>query len=238
MGVTLPCITVGEGDVYLVGDSHLSCVMDAEFDRFYKFVDAIEHRATAIFLLGDIFDFYFRFTTSFTPSHYRKLQEKLFSIASQKPVVYLPGNHDFWLGKEWERAGVYVWREGGILNYDDKRYFVLHGDRLDWKAKRDLLLKHPLPIFLFSLLPPMVGYSIGMLVSSLSDVREKIQPPEYLRRARMLFKEGDWDGMILGHVHFPMIDDSIVMAGDWETQRTYVVLNGDGVRIERWTGSL
>ena len=121
--------------IYFLSDFHLG-VPDYESSlerekRIVAFFDEIKNDAGEIYLLGDIFDFWFEYKQA-VPKGFIRLLGKIAEITDAGiPVHFFTGNHDMWmfdyLSKE---LNVTIYKEPIIKEYNGKRFFIGHGDGL------------------------------------------------------------------------------------------------------------
>ena len=121
--------------VYFASDNHLGApTMEASRPREKKFVawlDEVKKDACAIFLLGDLFDFWFEYKTV-VPKGFVRTLGKLAEIAdSGIPIYYFVGNHDLWMkGYFEEELGIPVFHEPKEFKIQNSEFFIGHGDGL------------------------------------------------------------------------------------------------------------
>jgi UDP-2,3-diacylglucosamine hydrolase len=165
-------------------------------------------------------------------------------------VVYIPGNHDFWMRDYLNReAGVELVRldrkgragEGIEVNHFGKRIHITHGDGLrhDDYGYRFIkkLFRNRLCIWLYSQLPVNVAYRLAMNSSRASrdytTNRNKSDTTDYIDFARKKIAEG-YDTVVMGHVHIAQIKDLggglYVNCGEFYEGYNYVVLDENGFR--------
>ena len=129
-------IEISEGKkIYFASDNHLGApTMEASRPREQKFVawlDEVKKDAAAIFLLGDLFDFWFEYKTV-VPKGFTRTLGKLAEIAdSGIPIHYFVGNHDLWMnGYFEEELGIPVYHNTKEFKLGNKDFFIGHGDCL------------------------------------------------------------------------------------------------------------
>ena len=121
--------------VYFSSDNHLGAPTSKEsFPREKKFVawlDEVKKDAAAIFLLGDLFDFWFEYKTV-VPKGFTRTLGKLAEISdSGIPIYYFVGNHDLWMnGYFEEELNIPVYHNPQEFIINDKTFFIGHGDGL------------------------------------------------------------------------------------------------------------
>ena len=144
--------------VYFISDAHIGggkyirppCVRE---DALIDFLRAIRNDAECLYIVGDLFDFWFEYR-SVVPAHGARVIFELYHLVQGGTrVIYLPGNHDSWLGGYLsEQVGAELPGPFCDVVHQDRRLYVTHGDifQQHWKfALRRRVLKHPLCIALF-----------------------------------------------------------------------------------------
>lgn len=188
--------------IYFLSDAHIgSRAMDdpQHQERFVSLLRQLAQDATAIYLLGDIFDFWSEyFWRDSSKQEYEPLLSCLRSITDAGiPVHYFIGNHDIWTyGKLAKRTGVIVHRKPELMVIAGKRCLLAHGDGLipsnylsqfPCEAQRKIrsfmrlrrLFHNPVAQFCFRLLPPSFGNRIGYNWARNSRLKELANPCPY-----------------------------------------------------------
>ncbi|MFH1501448.1 MAG: UDP-2,3-diacylglucosamine diphosphatase [Candidatus Eisenbacteria bacterium] len=238
-----------EGTVYFIADSHLGDETEpaeqANAGELAALLGSLRGRAAHLYLVGDIFDFWFEYPYH-TPAGHRPVLEALSSLSgSGTEVHFTGGNHDYWAGARLASlTGAAVHRAPIEATHFGRRLFIAHGDGL---PRGDLgyrvlksIIRNPLAIAGFSIIPPRVGAAIARWASGLSDVTEerigRAVPPmlEFLDE-----KLGDgFDGVVVGHVHRQILREGPlgtgVIVGDWMAGRAVVALDAEGFHALRW----
>ena len=160
--------------VYFASDQHLGApTMEASFPREKKFVawlDSIKSDAEAIFLLGDLFDFWFEYKTV-VPKGFTRVLGKLAEISdSGIPIYFFVGNHDLWMKDYFEKElNILVFYQPQEFLINQKKFFIGHGDGLgpeDIGYKRmKKVFTFPLFKWMFRWLHPDLGVKLGQYMS-------------------------------------------------------------------------
>ena len=188
--------------IYFLSDAHIgSRAMDDPQHqvRFVALLEELAHDASAIYLLGDIFDFWAEYVWH-DPSkeEYKPLLDCLRSLTDRGVAVhYFIGNHDIWTyGQLAERTGVIVHRRPELMTIAGKRCLLAHGDGLvptDYikQFPREIqkkirsfmrlrrLFHNPVAQFFFRLVPPALGNRIGYNWAKNSRLKELANPCDY-----------------------------------------------------------
>ena len=121
--------------IYFASDFHLG-VPDFKTSlerekRIVKWLDSIRHDAHTIYLLGDIFDFWFEYKHAI-PKGFIRLQGKLAELTDAGiPIVFFTGNHDMWMFDYFPiQLGIPIYRDPQILHVGTQKLMIGHGDGL------------------------------------------------------------------------------------------------------------
>ncbi len=243
--------------LYFASDFHLGVPDHASSlqreRRIVAWLDSIKKDAHTIYLLGDIFDFWFEYKHAIPKGHIR-LQGKLAEIRdSGIPVVFFTGNHDMWMFDYFEtELGIPVHREPAVLDVADKRFLIGHGDGLGPGDKTYKVLKKifnsPVCQWMFARIHPNLGISIANRWSRNSRLsnnkkEEKFQGEEgefLLVYCREMEQHTHHDYYIFGHRHLPLdirINDNsrYVNLGEWVNYSTYAEYDGQRLELKTFT---
>lgn len=229
-------IETREGPIFFLSDAHLGAPIgsaDRE-DTLIALLRECRSTAAAIFLLGDLFDFWFEYRMAVPKGTFRIGRELGLAVEAGIPVVYLGGNHDFWVGSYLSHElGVRVFQEPITLRLQGRVIHLAHGDGLGpgdngYKVLKKFL-RHPVAIALYRFIHPDVGIPLAHRVSALSrrhtQARE-ILLPRIVRDVATPRIQGEITAMIMGHVHEPVHyrqeGKDFLIIGDWITNFTHV----------------
>ena len=168
--------------IYFISDAHLGTRLSGRSNRdqeesLVAFLRSIRKDAEVLYIVGDLFDFWFEYRTV-VPARAGKVIFALHALVQDGVrVVYLPGNHDIWLG-DYLSGQVGLHLPGGpiAVEHHGRRIYVTHGDELreSWKARlKRWILKNPVCIVLFRLLHPDLGAFLASTTSRLSNYRSR-----------------------------------------------------------------
>ena len=238
--------------VYFFADCHLTTRRtpeeEARNQRLDRFLVHVRDYASHLYILGDLFDFWFEYRHAI-PSGHLWLFRRFYEIReAQIPVVFLSGNHDYWcmdfLSREF---GFEVSPRPIEASHQGRRMWLAHGDGLiqrDW-AYRILrqVLRNPFAIWAYRTLHPDLGISLALSSSSSSrhvtELRDLAQEAYLEEVVKPRFAEG-YDSVIMGHIHIPThISEGgrdFIFLGDWITKFTYVTLEEGAFRQQAWEG--
>ena len=239
-----------EDPVYFISDAHLGLEdYAAEKERrarILAFLRNLRGKTRQLYIVGDLFDFWFEYRTVVPRQHYTVLHALSSLVESGVRVTYLAGNHDFWLGTFLdEQVGVET--AGGPLTvtHHGRKIYIAHGHGL---ISRDLgyrlfskVLHSAFSIRLFQLVHPDCGFRIGRLLSRLSRRHGKPtawDPREAYRELAFSLLDQDYDLVVFGHNHCPALqhkgDKTYINLGDWLRHDTYGVLREGEMTLEKY----
>lgn len=248
--------------IYFASDFHLGIPDHASSLKrerlLVDWLEEIRNDAAEIFLMGDLFDFWFEYKTVI-PKGYVRLFGKLAGITdSGIPVHLFKGNHDIWafnyLSKE---IGMQLHRLPEIRIFNGKKFYLAHGDGLGPGDKGYKFLKkvfeNRFNQWLFRWLHPDLGARMGLYFSKKSRIANIIKEGKqenglplkeemlYNYAKDMLQEYPDVNYFIFGHRHKPvqesLSDNShLIILGDWVTNFTYAVFDGERLRMEKLSG--
>ncbi|RAV27598.1 UDP-2,3-diacylglucosamine diphosphatase [Sinomicrobium soli] len=239
--------------VYFASDNHLGAPSpDKSLPREKKFVqwlDEVKADAAAIFLLGDLFDFWFEYKTV-VPKGFTRTLGKLAEITDRGiPVFFFVGNHDLWMDDYFEKElGIPVFHRPQVFNIGGTRFFIGHGDGLgpgDKGYKRmKKLFTNPVAKWFFRWLHPDIGVKLAQylsvknkLISGDEDVKFLGEDKEWLvHYARRKLEAQHYDYFIFGHRHLPLEislggNSRYINLGDWIHYYTYGVFDGQRTEL-------
>ena len=242
--------------IYFTSDQHFGApTSELSFPREQKFVarlDETKGDAEAIFLLGDLFDFWFEYKTV-VPKGFIRVLGKLAEIRdSGIPIYFFVGNHDLWMADYFQKElNIPVFHDNQEYTFGDKTFLIGHGDG---KGPGDLGYKRMKKIFtnpffkwLFRWLHPDIGVKLAQylsvknkLISGDEDVTFLGEDNEWLiLYSKRKLETKHYNYLIFGHRHLPMKvtvgeNAEYVNLGDWITYFTYGVFDGENFEIKKY----
>lgn len=247
-------ITLTEGKkIYFCSDQHLGAPSDAESavreKKFVQWLDSIKPDCQALFLLGDLFDFWFEYKEVVPRGFVRTLGKLAEFQDSGIPIYFFIGNHDLWMNDYLEKeAGAELFRNPQVFDINGKHFFIGHGDGLgpgDKGYKRlKKLFTNPLAQKMFYLLHPDFAVWLGKTTSRRNkylsgdeDAVFESEDKEWLvQYARRKLETAHYDYFVFGHRHLPLrirLNDNseYLNLGDWIQYFTYAVFDGNDMEI-------
>lgn len=241
--------------IYFASDNHLGAPTPEESaprERiFVQWLDHIKDDVGILFLLGDLFDFWFEYKTV-VPKGFVRVLGKLAELSDAGvPIHFFVGNHDLWMLDYLEKEiGIEVHYTPKEFTFNDKRFFIGHGDGLgpnDKGYKRmKKIFKNSFFQWCFRWLHPDWGMRLGhylsvknKLISGEEDAIFLGEENEWLAQyARRKNQEKARDYYVFGHRHIPL-DIPVEQAryinlGDWISHYTYAVFDGKALKLKSW----
>lgn len=244
--------------IYFLSDAHLGsrAIKHARMQerRLVRFLDSIKEKAGAVYLLGDMFDFWYEYKYV-VPKGYTRFLGKLSELTdSGVEVHFFTGNHDIWAYDYLEKeCGVVLHRQPLTLELGDKVFFLAHGDGLgdpnpSFKLLRAIFHNRICQI-LYSAIHPRWGMEIGLTWSKHSRLKhEAEEPPQYMGEDKeylVLFAKDylrthpNVNYFLFGHRHIEldlMLSHTtrLFILGDWITQFNYAVFDGERLWMENY----
>ncbi len=234
---------------YFFSDVHLGIAADendkAKEQRIIRFLDFVKQDATQVFIVGDLFDYWFEYRTVI-PKGYTRLLGKLAELADKGIVVtFLAGNHDFWLRDYFAKElGMEVFLDPIERIIGGKRFYIHHGDGLikDDRGYRFLkrILRNRFNIWLYSWIHPDITGKLARWTSGTSRQytgNRKYEDADMTEFAATKIQEG-LDVVIMGHHHhsgFRKLGNGVyINLGDWIHENTYALFDGRSVVLKTW----
>lgn len=239
--------------IYFVSDVHLgSPALNNNREReklFADWLNTISADALEIYLMGDIFDFWFEYR-KVVPRGYTRVLGRLAELTDKGiPVHFFTGNHDMWVFDYLpQEIGVILHREPLITNILGKKFFLAHGDGLDKSETGYLILKkifsNPLLQWLYARLHPNFSVHVAQLWSKSS--RKNKKPKKHFDPtaegmydyASSLLEGEHFDYIVMGHRHkmvqIPIGDNCrYILLGDWIDAYSYGVFDGGNFELKK-----
>lgn len=240
--------------IYFASDQHFGApTYEESFVREQKFIrwlDIIKQDAKAIFLLGDLFDFWFEYK-KVVPKGFIRVLGKIAEIRdSGIPVYFFVGNHDLWMHDYFEKElDIPVFHKPKEFTFNNKVFLIGHGDGLgpgDYGYKRmKKVFINPISKWLFRWLHPDVGMRLAQYLSVKNNLISGEEKKEYLGDdnewlvlySKRKLKEKHYDYFLFGHRHLPIevnLDNNskYINTGDWITHFTYAVFDGNDLTLQ------
>ena len=245
--------------VYFTSDHHFGApTREKSLPRealFLKWLNAIEKDAGALFIVGDLFDFWFEYK-KVVPKGFVRILGKLAQMRDNGlPIYFFVGNHDLWMEDYFEEElDIPVFHEPKVFKIFDKTVFIGHGDGLgpgDKGYKRmKKVFTNPFSKWLFRWLHPDIGVRLAeylsvknKLISGDDDAKYLGEEKEWLiLYANKKVNEQFADYFIFGHRHLPMTlqlknnaNALYINLGDWIQYFTFGILTSSGFELNSFS---
>jgi UDP-2,3-diacylglucosamine hydrolase len=243
-------------NIYFASDQHFGApTPELSFPREQKFVawlDEIKGDAEAIFLLGDLFDFWFEYK-NVVPKGFVRILGKLAEIRdSGIPIYFFVGNHDLWMEDYFQKElNIPIYRDNQEYTFNNKTFLIGHGDGKgpgDMGYKRmKKVFTNPLSKWLFRWLHPDIGVRLGhylsvknKLISGDEDVKFLGEEKEWLiLYSKRKLETKHYHYLVFGHRHLPMKvpvgeNSEYINLGDWISYFTYGVFDGETFEVKKF----
>ena len=239
--------------VYFASDMHFGTPSredsSAREHRFVQWLESIAQDAHALYLVGDVFDFWMEYRHVVPKGHIRVLGALAKLADAGVEIHYFTGNHDMWIRDYFEQElGAKVYRKPVYHRWDDCTMYIGHGDGLgpgDWGYKFLKRVFNFKPFqWAFRMAPVDFAFFIAQTWSRDSrkrtgaeDYKQKplSQEPMFLH-AQKIHRVQPADIYIFGHRHFPQDSTQgtvrFVNLGDWLQYDSWAVFKADGFNLK------
>jgi len=238
--------------IFFASDFHLGLNAGAppieREKRVVSWLHEAAQEADQIFLLGDIFDFWWEYKLV-VPKGFTRFLGTLSSITdSGVPVHFFTGNHDMWVGDYLSKECGLIIHTGPVTtSFNNRKFYLAHGEGLGTKSTGfKILLKifrnKPLRV-MYSALHPAIGVGFGHRWSLNSRLGKGItadfmgeENEDLIRYSKGILEHEKIDYFIYGHRHLAMTTKinegaEIIYLGDWIKSSSYVVWDGNNLTL-------
>ncbi|MBS1927460.1 MAG: UDP-2,3-diacylglucosamine diphosphatase [Bacteroidetes bacterium] len=236
--------------IFFLSDFHLGAPNAAKsLERektIVRFLDEIKIEATEIFILGDLFDFWYEYRRV-VPRGFVRILGKLAELTDKGiRIHFFVGNHDMWMKDYFQKElNITVYFEPHPFEYEGKRFLIGHGDGLGPGDKGykfiKKLFRNPTCQWLFGILPPAIGIGMADYFSRKSRAQTGMTDETFLGEdkewlviySKEILKQQHFDYFVFGHRHLPLDiklseNSRYVNLGDWIKYNSYAVFeNGE-----------
>lgn len=194
--------------------------------RFAAWVGGLDD-ASHLYLLGDVFDFWFDYPNFMPKMHMEVLYALRRAMDRGVDLVFVGGNHDAWCEDFFDQTlGVPVLESGSVVEHQGRRLRLHHGDGLLGEDKGyavyRAIVRHPIPIFLGRCVHPELLHAFAMWLSRRSRAMDRDTADDIIGHMRAFGErrpQTDVDHLVIGHVHTPVQllfeGWSMTCLGDW-----------------------
>jgi UDP-2,3-diacylglucosamine hydrolase len=240
--------------IYFLSDFHLGApdaVTSLQREKkIIAFLNEIVADAEQIFILGDLFDFWFEYR-KVVPKGYVRILGKLAEITdSGIPVHFFVGNHDMWMKDYFQKElNIPVYFEPIPFTFNGKKFLLGHGDGLGpgdhgYKFIKKVF-RNKIAQTLFGLIPPFIGMNLADYFSRKSRAKTGQSDEVFLGEekewlitySKDVLKKTYYDYFIFGHRHLPInikLDEKsrYINLGDWIKYDSYGVFDGTDFELK------
>jgi UDP-2,3-diacylglucosamine hydrolase len=241
--------------VFFASDFHLGTPANepslVREKKVVKWLKSIKKDAQHIFILGDIFDFWFEYKYTI-PKGFTRLQGTLMELRDEGiPITFFSVNHDIWMFHYFQdEFDIPVYRDPAIVKINDKRCLIGHGDGLGPGDKKYKFIKrlfeNPVSQWMFKWIHPDIAFRIANRYSKKSRLKNLHKDHEFkgddewlLQYCKDVEENEHHDYYIFGHRHLPLILDvnnnsRYINIGDWIFSFTYGEFSDNEMQIKKF----
>jgi UDP-2,3-diacylglucosamine hydrolase len=240
--------------IYFLSDFHLGAPDAASSRqrelRIIRFLETIQPDAAAIFIVGDLFDFWYEYK-KVVPKGYVRLLGKLANLTDAGiPIHFFVGNHDMWM-KDYlqQELNIPAYFEPKEFTFGSHRFYIGHGDGLGpgdhgYKFLKKVF-RNPVCQWLFGILPPYIGMGLANYFSRKSRAATGQNEEVFLGEdkewliiySKEILLKQHYDYFVFGHRHLPLDIDlgnksRYINLGDWIRYNSYAVYDGKSLQLK------
>ena len=241
-------------NIYFLSDFHLGAPDHATSlrreKRIVKFLDEIKRDAQVIFIVGDLFDFWYEYKRV-VPKGFVRILGKLAELTDEGiDIKFFVGNHDMWMnGYFEEELNIQVFQQPESFEYNKQKFYIGHGDGLgpgDHKYKfLKRIFRNKISQWVFGFFHPRTGIGLANYLSRKSRAATGKTDEHFLGEesewliihSKEVLRQEHFDYFIFGHRHLP-IDITLnsgsryINLGDWINYNSYAVFDGTSLQLK------
>lgn len=242
--------------IYFLSDFHLGAPNHENSlqreKKIVAFLNAIEHTAQEIFIVGDMFDFWYEYK-NVVPKGFTRLLGKLAQLTDAGVKIhFFVGNHDMWMNGYFEQElNITVYHQPQIFERFGQKLYIGHGDGLGpgdagYKFLKKIF-RNKFCNWLFGVAHPYIGIGIANYFSRKSRQKTGSSDEKFLGEenewliiySKDVLKTQHFDYFVFGHRHLPLKlqlsnNSYYINLGDWITNFTYAEFDGNNFDIKKW----
>ena len=242
--------------IYFASDQHFGAPTTESSkireQKFVNWLNEIKEDCEVLFLLGDLFDFWFEYKKA-VPKGFVRVLGKLAELRDRGVQIhFFVGNHDLWMRDYFEKElNIPIYHQPKEFNFNKKTFLIGHGDGLgpgDKGYKRmKKIFTNPFSKWLYRWLHPDIGIQLAQylsvknkLISGEEDVKFLGEDNEWLvQYCKKKLTKKKYDFFVFGHRHLPLEihlseNSKYVNTGDWITHFTYAVFDGEQMMLKSY----
>lgn len=240
--------------IYFLSDFHLGAPNAAASlereKKICRFLDKAKADASSIFIMGDLFDFWFEYS-QVVPKGYVRILGKLAELTDNGiNVHFFVGNHDMWMKNYFqEELNIPVYFEPKSFVFNNKKFLIGHGDGLGpgdhgYKMMKKVF-RNPVCQWLFGILPPYLGMNLAGYFSRKSRAKTGMVDEVFLGEenewliiySKEVLQTTHYDYFIFGHRHLPIdvklsSNSRYINLGEWIKYDSYAVFDGEALTLQ------
>ena len=244
--------------VFFASDFHLGAPNEASSlereKKIVRWLDSIKDEAEAIYLLGDVFDFWFEYKNAI-PRGFVRIQGKIAELTDKGiPVHWFIGNHDMWIFDYIPKElGVQLHKKEIEIELSGKKFFIGHGDGLGPGDRGYKFIKkvfrNRVCQWMFARLHPNFGIGLANYFSRKSRASTGTSDSTFygedkemlIQFCKSILEQEHFDYFIFGHRHleikFELNEKSTYFnLGEWINDSKYGVFDGDKFELIKFQG--
>lgn len=242
--------------IYFLSDFHLGAPNYENSllreKKIVAFLNTIEHNAQEIFIVGDMFDFWYEYK-NVVPKGFTRLLGKLAQLTDTGiKIHFFVGNHDMWMNGYFEQElNIPVYHQPQTFERFGKKIYVGHGDGLGpgdagYKFLKKIF-RNKFCNWLFGMAHPFIGIGIANYFSRKSRQKTGSSDEKFLGEenewliiySKEVLKTQHFDYFVFGHRHLPLKlqlsnNSHYINLGDWITNFTYAEFDENNFDIKKW----
>lgn len=240
--------------IYFLSDFHLGAPdykqSLAREKKLVQFLDTISKDAGAIFIVGDLFDFWYEYRSVVPKGHVRLLGKLATLTDNGIPIYFFVGNHDMWMNGYFEKElNIPVYFRETPFEFNGKKFLIGHGDGLGpgdhgYKFIKKIF-RNRFCQWLFGIIHPTLGIGLANYMSRKSRAATGQTDEHFLGEenewlivyCKEVLQQQHYDYFVFGHRHLP-IDFSLpggsryINLGDWLRYDSYAVFDGNQLELK------
>ncbi|MBA4197982.1 MAG: UDP-2,3-diacylglucosamine hydrolase [Chitinophaga sp.] len=242
--------------VYFLSDFHLGAP-DYESSllrekKIIAFLDSIKHNASTIFIMGDMFDFWYEYK-KVVPKGFVRLLGKLAELTDAGiSIHFFVGNHDMWMTDYFQKElNIKVYFHPQTFQINQKKFFIGHGDGLGpgdhgYKFIKKIF-RNKICQWLFGQMHPTFGLGLANYFSRKSREKTGTSDEFFMGEenewliiySKEILQKEHFDFFIFGHRHLPLdfqlnTSSRYINLGDWIRNFTYAFFDGTDMHLKKW----
>ena len=240
--------------IYFLSDFHLGAPDYASSlvreKRVVKFLDEIKGDAAVVFILGDLFDFWYEYK-KVVPKGFVRILGKLAELTDSGITIhFFVGNHDMWMNGYFEKElNIGVFHEPHEFEFNGKTFLIGHGDGLgpgDHRYKfMKKIFRNKFSQKLFGMVHPAAGIGLADYLSRKSRAVKGEEEEKFLGEekewliiySKEILEKKQVDFFVFGHRHLPiefrLNNESLyINLGDWIKYNSFAVFDGEKMELK------